>query len=360
MVKQLLLLILIIFGIQSTGISQIDSSYQNIEEVVISTKRKKTIVFEDPKYYIVDFTVSETRALLLMKNFGTYYIYELDEDMNFRHKLRLKVNANSLFEDCFGNVHVVTRDSVYFILNDSFGIFLTETHSRHQFMSAMEKCVGVTSEKIIFENRSAIEQYQTFYTLDKDSAYRNIIYEINDSTISRSLRDVDSLLQSENFDSTYATLRDLNGSNEANAFGIKKSKNQNKSNFFFRHKRPKYNPMFVVDDTLYFFNHAEGRIDQMDELGNEISSRDIDYQFKKGWKKIVYSDKAKRKFYAVWMKNGAQNLIGIALTDDEQDFGSKITKHAYPKKVIVRNGFVYYAYKPNYDANLNKLYRQRL
>ena len=60
------------------------------------------------------------------------------------------------------------------------------------------------------------------------------------------------------------------------------------------------------------------------------------------------------------MRNGAQNLIGLALTEDEQDFGVKITKHAYPEKVVVRNGFVYYAYKPNYDANLNKLYRQKL
>lgn len=356
MVKRLLLLILITFGIQLTGISQMDSTYQDIEEVVISSKRKKTIAFEDPKYYIVDFSVSENRTILLMKNLGTYFIYELDEDMNFRHKLRLKVNANSLFDDCFGNTHVVTRDSVYFILNDSFGLFLTEVHPRVKFMSAMEKCAGTTSEKIIFERRTVREGYQTFYTIDIDSGYRNIIYQINDSTIAKSIRDATILKQTDDLQMG-GVLRNKDGSGSSRRAG----KNQNRRGFFSRKiKQQKYNPLFVVNDTLYIFNHAEGRIDQMDDMGNLIDSRKIDYQFKKGWKNTVYSDKSRKKFYAVWMRNGAQNLIGLALTEDEQDYGVKITKHAYPEKVIVRNGFVYYAYKPNYDANLNKLYRQKL
>ncbi|MCJ8291684.1 MAG: hypothetical protein HRT58_04835 [Crocinitomicaceae bacterium] len=356
MVKRLLLLILITFGIQLTGISQIDSTYQDIEEVFVSSKRKKTIAFEDPKYYIVDFTVSETRTILLMKNFGTYFIYELDEDMNFRHKLRLKVNANSLFYDCFGNTHVVTRDSVYFILNDSFGLFLTEVHPRVRFMSAMKQCAGRTSEKIIFEMRTVTEEYQTFYTVDIDSGYRNIIYQINDSTIAESLRDASILKQMDDLQ-----IGDAQRNKEASVSKKRADKTQNSRGLFSRKIKPqKYNPLFVVDDTLYIFNHAEGRIDQMDDKGNLIDSREIDYQFKKGWKNIVYSDKGRKKFYAVWMRNGAQNLIGLALTEDEQDFGVKITKHAYPEKVVVRNGFVYYAYKPNYDANLNKLYRQKL
>lgn len=115
-----------------------------------------------------------------------------------------------------------------------------------------------------------------------------------------------------------------------------------------------------MDDTLYFFNHSEGEIDQLDDMGTIVSTSQIDYHQKEGWQNIVYSDKAQKKFYALRIDKGIQNLIALSFTDHEQEYSTEITQHAYPKKVIVLNGFAYYTYKPNFDANLNKLYRQRL
>ena len=338
MTKQFLLFILLSY-VPIFGFSQIDdTTFQDIDEVVISSKRKKKIVFEDPKYYIVDFSITENNAFLLMKNLGRYYIYELDENMQFRHKLRIKMNANSLFQDCFGNTHLVTRDSVYFILNDEYGLFLTESHPKKRFMNAMEKCVGKTKDKIVFERCTDIDEYQTFYTMDVDSAYKKIIYEINDSTLAFSKRNEDK-------------------DREKSVTEIRIPRRY----LLGRIQRPqKYNPLFIVDDTLYIFNHFEGRLDQLDDKGNVTKTLHINHHKKKGWKRLVYSEMMERQFYAVWMKNGAQHLIGLAFADDEQNFSSKITKHAYPEKVIVRNGYAYYTYKPNMDANLNKLYQQKL
>ena len=315
-----------------------DTTFQEIDEVTISSRKKKKIVFKDPKYYIVDFSISDTNAFLLMKNLGKYYLYELDEDMQFINKLRIKMNANSLFQDCFGNTHLVTRDSVYFILNDQFGLFLTETHPRKKFMAAMEKCVGTTLEKIVMEKKTIEEEYQTFYTVDIDSSYRNLIYEINDSTL------------------THRAKYEENPPKEG-ICEVRVKKRYRIKQFV---KPQKYNPLFVVDDTLYIFNHYEARIDELDENGDLLTSLKINHHNKKGWRRLVYSDLTRKRFYAVWVKNGAQHLIGLALDEEEQNFSAKITKHAYPEKVIVRNGYAYYTYKPNVDANLNVLYRQKL
>lgn len=347
--NRLLLLILVVFGIHKMGVSQLDSTYQDIEEVIISADKEKTIAFEDPKYYIVDFTVFEDQTLLLMKNFGTYYLYSLDENMDFRHKLKLKTRANYLFEDCFGNTHVVTDDSVYFVLNDPHGIFLTETRStRSRYYNVLTKCVGTTTDKFILEKRSKDKRDQTFYTIDLDSSYREVIYEISDSTIALSRR-ADRRMKRE--ERHFAD----------NGQPVELNENRYLPGFFYRdYSPPKYNPLFVVNDTIYIFNHAEGRIDELDDSGNVISSKRINYQFRKGWEAMIHSDKTSKKFYAVWMKNGVKHLTGLGLNEDEQDFSSQITEHAYPEKVIVRNGYVYYAYKPSHDANLNKFYRQKL
>lgn len=347
----------------NSAFSQVDdTTFQSIEGVTVTSEKEKKIAFEDAKYYIVDFTISEARTLLLMKNFGNYFVYHLDEEMRPVHKLDLGLNADKFFEDCFGNTHLVTRDSVYLIEKDSIGLFLTDTHPRREFMSAMKKCAGSTSEKVIFESRTQFNQFQKFHTVDVESGDRKVIYEINDTTQAKSLADASEQLLSEvrMTSSRVAeskderTIESIRASREAYARRVRLG-------FFKSHViLPEYNPMFVVEDTLYFFNHAEGKIDQMDDDGNLIHSKEISYHQTSGWENKVYSDRGKKQFYAVWTENGVQHLLGLALTEDQQEFSSEITKHAYPKKVMIVNGYAYYTYKPNFDSNLNKLYKQKL
>lgn len=363
--KQVLLFISTLLAIANVAFSQIeDTTFQDIEAVIVTSEKEKKIVFEDTKYYIVDFTISENRALLLMKNFSDYIIYVLDKNMEFRHQLEVNLNADALFDDCFGNTHLVAKDSVYLIEEDSEGLFLTEAHPRLRFMNAMKKCVGSTSEKIIFENRSRFNQFQKFHTVDIDSGDRKVIYEINDSTQAKSLEDASEQLTAELRMNPGAIAEShSNGSQDKAGIAAHREMNARKDrmNFFKSHLiRPKYNPVFVVDDTLYFFNHAESRIDQMDDRGNLIYSQEIDHHTSEGWENKVHSDKGEKRFYAVKSINGVQHLTRLSLSEGEQEYTSKITKHAYPKKVIVRNGYAFYTYKPNFDANLNKLYRQKL
>ncbi len=362
MSKQLLLLGLFFIGIQPIGFSQVDdSTYQKIDEVIISAEQNKEIIFEDSKYYIVDFVVSETNTLLLMKSFGKYFIYELDEDMQLRDKFRLKMDADFLYEDCFGNTHIVAKDSVYSIMSDSLGLFFTDVHPKREFMNSMSKCVGSTFEKIIFEKRTHYNQNQKFYTVDIDSGHKKVIYQINDSTINRGLTDAEVLIQTDEYYSNHQRMGDINGNKEMSFLMRRLNENHDRGDFFYSHvTRPKYNPMFVMDDTLYFFNHSEGKIDQLDDRGTIVSTSQIDYHQKEGWQNMVYSDKAKKKFYALRIDKGIQNLIALSFNNDEQEYSTEITQHAYPKKVIVLDGYAYYTYKPNFDANLNKLYRQRL
>lgn len=364
MFKQFLLFTLFLTVLPKIGFSQVDdSTYQEIIEVVITSDKPKSMVFEDPKYYIVDFTIADTHAILLMRNFSTYYLYELDRDMNFRHKLKLDVDADALFDDCFGNSYVITKDTAYFILNDRHGLFLTETHPRRQFINAMEKCAGTTSEKVVFEKKSNYNQDQTYYTVDFESGDRKIIYEMKDEELSRSMKEATaelSLMEYREKDrvaegNTSASLKD-----DVNSQRIKNA-NYDRMKFVSSHVlRPKYNPLFAVDDTLYVFNHQEGKAEVMNDHGDTLNTIPINYHSRKNWDKKVYVDNVDKEFYAVLIRNGVQQLIRLSFEEDGQDSSSEITKHAYPKKVMIRDGYAYYTYKPNFDANLNKLYQQKL
>lgn len=354
------------------GFSQVDdTTFQHMEEVIISGQKQKEIAFSDPKYYIVDFTIHDTFAILLMKNLGTYYLYELDKDMNFRHKLRLSINADFLMKDCFENTRVVTKDSVYFVLNDTYGLFLAERHPRRNFMRAMTKCVGSTSEKIVFEKKSNYNQDQLYYTVDIDSGDRKVVYEMNDNEISRSMREAaaqlylleavpEAKMSEDGMGGGCSKKTEMSMEQEINAYRILYGM-QNQANFVASHVlKPQYNPIFSIDDTLYVFNHRDARAEVLNQHGEIVRSVPIAYHLNKEWDQKVYADRTEKEFYAVKLRNGVQQLVRLALRDGEQQSISEITKHAYPKKVVVRGGYAYYTYKPSFESNLNTMYRQKL
>lgn len=371
MIKRILLCILNLLAISHFAVSQVeDTTVQNLEEVTIQSEKEKKIVFEDPKYYIVDFAIRDTHALMLMRNFGTYYVYELDEDMNYRHKLKLNFNADFLYDDCFGNTYVVSKDSVYHIFDDAFGLFITEKHPRQEFIQAIEKCVGETSEKIVLKMKSDFKDKYVFYTIDRASGERKVIYEMEDSPLSKSMRRAAAQLYQIGYLEKDQLASDPDdGSIRETYDGIRhevdslrrKREDFSRATFGTLHAlRQKYNALFTLEDTIYIFNHFDCKIDVLDQAGTHVRSIPITYHLRRNWDERIYVDRIRKEFYAVYMRNGVERLIRLGLSEDTQDSSAKITKHAYPEKVIVRNGVAYYTYKPNVDANLNKLYMQKL
>jgi hypothetical protein len=371
MINRLLLLLLGFLFFSGSIFSQEDDSlYQSIEEVTITSEKEKKIVFEDPKYYIIDFAILDTHAFLLMRNFDNYYLYELDEALNFRHKLKLNFNANHLFEDCFQNVFVLSRDTAYFIYDHQYGLFLTEKIPKPRFSHSMEKCVGSTSEKILFVDQPDSMVREIYYLVDRETRDRKLIYEFEDSEVSRKMRraatqlyKIGALRKEQLRSSQYedgvrgvleALLQDVDSIRRENEYFSRET-------FGVLHVRKfKYNGVFTLDDTIYVFNHYECKIDVFNQAGELVRTIPITYHLNREFNDRIYMDRVRKEFYAVYVKNGVQRLIRLGLTEGSQNTSAKITKHAYPEKVVIRDGVAYYTYKPNFDANLNKLYMQQL
>lgn len=365
MMKNLILFLILLPAITQFSLAQIDdTTFQDVEEVTVFSENEASIIFEDKRFYIVDFSLSEDRTLMLMRNMRNYFIYQLDDELKFVDKIKIDGDADALYDDCFGNTHLVTKDSVYLILDDDKGIFLSDRNPRTKFMETMEKCVGVTSEKIIFEHLSNMNQFQVFHTVDMQNGEETVIYEVNDTAQAKSLLEEGILLRKELCEAPNIIMESTtNGGSGEAAHKMQRELNarRERMSFFKSHLiRSQYNPMFVVDDTLYFFNYANNRLDRMDQHGNLIDSHTISHHKREGWENKVYSDIVDNRFYGVRAIDGILHLNRLLEPTFEEGFSSRLSHHAYPKKVIVRDGYAYYTYKPNFDANLNKLYRQKL
>ena len=123
--------------------------------------------------------------------------------------------------------------------------------------------------------------------------------------------------------------------------------------------KPLYNPVFVIHDTLHVFDHTNGYRLTMNDQGQIYSKMPIKYQNNRHWIKEIQLDPISQHFYSMERKNGV--VIYALLSDSCIVINrSRIDKHAFPKKIIVFNGYAYYTFKEYVNDNLNKLFRQPL
>lgn len=348
-----------------------DTTYQEIEGVLVTSEKEREVVYEDEKFYIIDFTLSEEKTIILLRSLGRYMLCQLDEQMQLEKDLQFGQNATALYTDCFENIHLITKDSAYLIIEEDSGFSLEEAQPQEEFLEAMGKCVGMSSEKVIFREFTRHYQFQEFYAVDAYDGSRETIYEINDSVRAYSLKDaaqqlyahivtdkekmVSNEMSTEQMDSDEAQRALIRAQREMNA-------REDRIKFFEMIVAvAKYNPLFVIDDTLHFYNHFEGRLDQLNQSGTKVGSFPLEHHLNPDWQQEIYYDAARDQFYGLFRKEGTYEIRTIFITDNQSAFSTTpLTEHARPKKILIRNGYAYYAFKPNSDAHLNKLYRQKL
>jgi hypothetical protein len=331
-----------------------DRQAQEIDGVVISSSPKQ-IVFEDSKYFIIDFSVNETGTFVLLKHLRDYYIYSLDEGMNLKTKLKLDFKPQSFYVDCRNDVHLFSKDFFYQLSSDGASLAITDERSLEEYHVYYENCIATSEQKFFIRSLENVNQSTLYFAVDKTLSSYDLLCRIEDS-----VRVNDLLRETAEIKSTAP-----NGqfkSAEVSVANLQKARDQFEREMFFEFvlSQPGYNPLFVKNDTTFIFDHINGNVLEFSDSGNQLKSTPIDYHLNKNWAEINHFDPKRNEFYTVMERNGAQYFVKFAEDDFSSRKETKITEHSYPKKLVVYDGYVYYAHKPDYNSNLNKLYRQRL
>ena len=346
---------------------------QNIEEITISAKSKKEIVYKDHSYYIMDFHLDSTGTFLLLNRFRVYYVYALNRDMKPEIKLQIPFHPKSLFKDCDGGLHILSKDSMYQLHKVHDTLFIGKRYSIDKYDYYYKDCQASNSEALIFNSISEYKQSTNFYQIGKYDKFTRDIYTITDSSNLRSIRDSKEELRREeerlrrkysnDVSTTAPTWEDQTqqqsrpGNNQSTEIRAYLDKKEFYGKYVFR---PNYNPLFVKDDTSYIFDHVNSKMIRIDINRNILDKKDITHHTLKKWKGEMHLDQDRDRFYSVEEIHGAQVFGLISPTSAQIIRRTKIHKHAYPEKVIVYGGYAYYVYRQNFNDNLNKLFRQKL
>jgi len=328
---------------------------QEQEEMQVNFTMKKEIAFQDSKYYILDFHIDERGKVLLVSSLRNYFVYLLGDRMEVSHSLRLDFHPKSLYLDCFGQLHVVSMDSLYQLEIIDKKLTIYDRNSIQLYYRFFKDCVGQNGDVVYMKSLENNNQSTVFTAVNRLADEEKVLYRIEDSTMIRSAADTEAQIRQEA----------LSGTEQAGEINSKQlseiRKRQQRADFFEQIVRqPMYHPLFVFNDTTYIFDHLNGVVLLFDAKGVELECRKIAYHKERNWNKKVHLDRDNRTFYSVETKNGAQVFCRLSTPGFETGIRTKITQHPYPEKIIVYMGCAYYTYREFVNDNLNKLFRQRL
>ncbi len=126
---------------------------------------------------------------------------------------------------------------------------------------------------------------------------------------------------------------------------------------------PLYAPALTVFDTIMVFDHYGNTLTKYNQRGDQLEKLPIYYhtQTEDGskWKKRLIQDVDTREVYGMFMAKGSYYLRKIDLASGQLKGNFKLT-HRYVENIQIRDGWVYYLYRPFGSIQNVYLYKEEI
>ncbi|MES2762142.1 MAG: carboxypeptidase-like regulatory domain-containing protein [Bacteroidota bacterium] len=313
----------------------------DLSEVVIAAdKPVKRLV--DNTFYILDYQFLDNNILLLGEMDTKHIAKLINLDGKELCRLPLKnIQYESLFKDCFGNVHLLNKFHTNQVYIQNNTVNLLYNVKRSTFDSLMIPCILHTEENIYFEVTFNKKQTKSLYVFNKNTKQKSGLGIFSDEFMISMQNDEENFMNMK-----YGAVDTENTMGDASANDLRAARRKEDDITFARRiiYTAAYIPVFMNNDTLTVFNHPNSLIHRYSLNNKEVDLQVMEYNNYKNWKPQVVSDEISHKFYTTYLHDGIITLGEINLQTGKIEKRFKLT-HTFPKNIKVRNGIVYYLYR---------------
>jgi hypothetical protein len=355
--------------------------------VVEISDAKVQIAYKNPKQWILDYEpVGTDEFLLLLLEKNKKYLQLVNSNHEKISQIVVDKDYSTLFKDCFGTFHLLSRDSACQIFLTDEELTFPYRYTRHDFDQVMDPIVVNTDNYLYTKNIAGYGQVVLFNKINKvtkeatpfienaeekraiifNSTYASEItagfracvmdffgYEATPELIAAfrimliNSKDMDEILRLSIYTvETDVCMRELLPIIQ-----------------FYKHvlAKPPYSLLAIVNDTLYFFDHLDSKILVYDLDGNYLKETSTNYHNNKGWDKEIIVNEEKTRCFAKFTRNGETSLIEIDLNTGKMLGKYVLGTHAFPTKIRVRGNDIYYLSKDYFEGEQKYfLWRQKL
>jgi hypothetical protein len=330
-----------------------------IAPVDISATYKPDTVFGTNKFSIIDFDFYENNFFLLTNDIKTdkQFIRLADERQSLLHSLPIPKEAGKakdLYHDFMGYTNIMCEKKIYRLIvwNDKM---LLSSLPVEDYNALVKPIVDTINSQVLFSNYSKDYPLFNYFSYNLKDSSKKELHTIEDEELMHayrfeyySLKPRDKLLARD-------IAKEYNVDKHIAAAMISG----------FTHSMfytPLYAPLYIVSDTICVFDHYKDCLFHYDRNAKRIDSVKIDYHHPKNWKEwknLMVKDFTENSIYAVFDNSGHKYLKRINPTSGK-DEGKYPIIHYSADKIRIRDGYIYYIYRPFQSVQEKFLYREKI
>lgn len=336
----------------------------NIPEAIVSSAPKK--VFGSSSHHVADFAFLNNGILLLTYEKEERWkrpeqvqqsIYQgcklvwIDSLENEKCELRLSEKCHAFYEDFLNECFLETEKGIHHVefLNGQIVLKFVDTPTfEEQVLPVIDTINQYTVASNYYEEYPAFEYYGFN---NQDSSILHFCKIIDEPLMEQYRSEFKWLSPREKLEAYRISLKHEVDKEVVGAMlsGFSQSMYYQKL----------YAPLFLDHDTVEVYDHYKHLIFKFDENLNCIDSIPISYHLQKHWAKMLVQDKDRDTVYALFEKQGKCELRTIEKNTGTVHNSFQLA-YRYPEQIKVKNGEVYYIYRPFESSQKRFLYKEEL
>jgi hypothetical protein len=329
---------------------------KDLSEVVVSAN-KQTKRLVDNTFYVADYQLINNQILLFGDINEIPYLRLITRDGEVLHTSKLPRHSyQSLFKDCFGNVHVLSTFSStqVYITNNKIG--LLDDIRLSLFDSLLRPCILSKEDNFYFETCHNEGQTKNVFAINKLTRKIHNYGTYSNEAMIAMIADEERLSRSKYGGSGKSEMEDVNPE-ELRLM----RRAEDDRNFFYTIVATKaYIPVFAGNDTVFIFDHPNNLVHSYSlESNKALQVKTMEYNHFPRWKPLVLFDEARNIFYTTYLKDGIITIGEINRATGKINKRFKLS-HTFPKNIKIDNGIVYYMYRVKFTDDKMALYAHQL
>jgi len=346
---------------------------------VTITDSKVEIAWENPKQWILDYElVGEDELLLLLVEKNKTHLQLGNDKQKSISKIVVGNAYEELFKDCFETIHLLSTDSTCQVFLSNANLILAYQASRKDFDAFIFPSVINSDNYLYTKVLSRHNQLITYNKINKETKNSDIFvtnYQEEQSYFNASY--VGTIVAKFVECNPHATPNSI----AAFRFALVNSKDMAEfiGTFnmlgdvdatcvvhicsFYKNilEKPPYSMLAKINDSIFFFDHLNNKIQKFDIDGNHVSDKEISYHKAKGWAKEIIINKEHTRCFAKFVNDGITTLREINPNTGELMGEIVLKRHVFLSNIKVRGDYIYYLCRDYYkDNDKYFLWKQRM
>lgn len=340
------------------------------------------LAYSNKQVWVSDYIVNDAGMYLILDNNSEHSLIFLSHEQDTLAKSKIAKKYDYLYEDAFGNIHLLSKDTAYQTYFDGEKLNMLYPVDINTFKQKLMPVQVITDSLLVLQRYASMWQEILYISVNRNNKETKVLADCYGPTrewgrtyYRDMVKDgVIDAVQKEN--PLFPNIMEMLGIEQTNTFGddaIENTYVDFESSQRARYRlQPIFSPITFFNDTIYVFDLEKDKLLKFTQSGTPVSETDISFHrttYRKDsrigntWDRNIIIDKALGKCYAQFSKDGHVTLKEIDLQTGTIKRTIELTHHVFPENIQIHNGIVYYKFidvRQTVGRDCRSLYKMQL